>query len=105
LVDYKFSPDGSLIAYLISNGGSDWREVIVRDVSTLKQVGDTIRNMKFSLPSWKGNEGFYYSTYEIPKDQNKLFVPSENQTVYYHNLKSLQEQDRFIFGGKVEPHR
>jgi prolyl oligopeptidase len=23
---YNFSPDGSLLAYLISNGGSDWRD-------------------------------------------------------------------------------
>ncbi|HEX3768084.1 MAG TPA: S9 family peptidase, partial [Puia sp.] len=49
---YDFSPDGSLIAYLISNGGSDWREIIVKDVHTGKLIGDTLRDLKFSDASW-----------------------------------------------------
>src|ERR1700681_4920352 len=52
---FDFSPDGSLIAYLISNGGSDWREIIVKDVHSGKLIGDTVKNVKFSGASWKGN--------------------------------------------------
>ena len=105
LQGYSFSPDGSLFAYLISNGGSDWREIVVKDVRTGQQVGDTIRNVKFSGASWKGNDGFYYSTYDIPSDQNKLFVKSDQHTVYYHKLGTLQTNDQFIFGGSKQPHR
>ena len=100
LAEYYFSADGSLFAYMISNGGSDWREIIVRDAATLKQIGDTIRNVKFSDASWKGNEGFYYSTYDVPAGQNRLLASSDNQAVYYHRLGTPQSQDAFIFGGK-----
>ena len=102
---YNFSPDGSLLAYLISNGGSDWREIIVKDVRTGKLIGDTLRNVKFSDASWRGNDGFYYSTYDIPAGQNKLVAESDQHTVYYHKLGTSQNTDLFIFGGKKQPRR
>ena len=43
-----FSEDGSLLAYSISEGGSDWRKVIVMDTETKKVIGDTLLNIKFS---------------------------------------------------------
>jgi prolyl oligopeptidase len=94
-----------LLAYLISNGGSDWREIIVKDVRTGKLIGDTLRNVKFSGASWKGNDGFYYSTYDIPAGQNKLVAESDHHTVYYHKLGTNQKEDIFIFGGEKHPHR
>jgi prolyl oligopeptidase len=90
---YSFSEDFSLFSYLISNGGSDWREIIVRDTRTNQQVGDTIRNVKFSGASWYKNEGFYYSTYEIPAGQNKLVAESDQATVYYHKMGTPQSED------------
>jgi prolyl oligopeptidase len=102
---FDFSMDGSLFAYLISNGGSDWREIIVKDVHSGKFVGDTIKNVKFSGASWKGNDGFYYSTYDIPKGENRLTVESDHHTVYYHKLGTPQNSDQFIFGGNQQPHR
>jgi|SRR5450432_44378 prolyl oligopeptidase len=102
---FNFSPDGSLFAYLISNGGSDWREIIVRDVHSGKIIGDTIKNVKFSGASWKGNDGFFYSTYDIPTGQNKLVAETDQHTIYYHKLGTSQKQDLFIFGGKQQPHR
>ena len=94
LQGYAFSEDFSLFSYLISNGGSDWREIIVKDTHNGKQVGDTIRNVKFSGASWYKNEGFYYSTYEIPAGQNKLVAESDQATVYYHKMGSPQSADR-----------
>ncbi|MGL5945659.1 MAG: hypothetical protein ACRCZV_05790, partial [Sediminibacterium sp.] len=48
LAGVSFSSDGSLAAYLISEGGSDWRKVIIIDAITKKQIGDTLHNVKFS---------------------------------------------------------
>lgn len=105
LQEYNFSPDASLFSYLISNGGSDWREIIVRDTKTGKQIGDTIRNVKFSDAAWKGNDGFYYSTYTIPEGQNKLVAESDRHSIFYHKLGTPQSKDQFIFGGDLQPHR
>jgi prolyl oligopeptidase len=45
----NFSKDGSLVAYSISEGGSDWRKVIVMEAKTKKIIGDSyclIKQMK-----------------------------------------------------------
>jgi prolyl oligopeptidase len=102
---FNFSPDGSLFAYLISNGGSDWREIIVKDVHSGKLIGDTIRNVKFTDASWKGDDGFYYSTYDLPAGENRLVTKTSQHTVYYHRLGTAQKSDQFIFGGTRQPHR
>ncbi len=101
----SFTHDGSLMAYLISNGGSDWRDILVKDTRTGKLVGDTIKNAKFTGVSWKGDDGFYYSTYDIPKGANRLTYKTIHHTLYYHKLDTPQSQDKFVFGGEKEPHR
>lgn len=101
----SFSNDGSLFAYLISKGGSDWRDVLVKDTRDGKLIGDTLANIKFSGIAWKGDEGFYYSTYDIPAGENRLLYKTIHHTVYYHKLGTPQSADRFIFGGEKQPHR
>ena len=61
LAGMSFSEDGKTLAYAISEGGSDWRKIIVMNTETMELVGDTIRDVKFSGLSWKANDGFYYS--------------------------------------------
>ncbi len=56
LAGVSFSRDGSLVAYSISEGGSDWRKVIVLDTETKKPVGETLVDIKFSGISWFGNQ-------------------------------------------------
>src|SRR5690606_15459229 len=68
LAGISFSKDGSLCAYQISEGGSDWRKVIVLETKTRKMLGDTLIDVKFSGLSWRGNDGFYYSSYDKPKE-------------------------------------
>ena len=63
----SFSKNGKLAAYSISEGGSDWRKVIIKDAETKEIVEDTLVDVKFSGISWLGNEGFYYSSYDKPK--------------------------------------
>lgn len=101
----SFTHDGSLMAYLISNGGSDWRDILVKNTATGELVGDTIKNAKFSGVSWDGNKGFYYSTYDIPRGKNRLIYKTIHHTLYYHKMGTPQSADQFIFGGEKEPHR
>ncbi|MFQ3173423.1 MAG: prolyl oligopeptidase [Flavobacterium sp.] len=92
-----FSRDGSKVAYAISEGGSDWRKVILMDALTNKIMEDTIIDVKFSGLSWKGNEGFYYSSYDKPKG-SELSAKTDQHKLYFHKLGTSQKEDKVIFG-------
>ena len=94
-----FSEDGSLLAYAISEGGSDWRKVIVIETENKTVIGDTLFDVKFSGISWNGNNGFYYSSYEKPKN-SALSEKTDRHILYYHTLYSSQKDDKVIFGHK-----
>ena len=94
-----FSKDGSLLAYSISEGGSDWRKIIVIETENKTMVGDTLLDVKFSGISWNGNKGFYYSSYEKPKN-SVLSDKTDRHKLYYHQLNTLQKDDKVIFGHK-----
>ena len=99
-----FSKDGSMAAYNISEGGSDWQKLVVMDALNKKQTGDTLE-LKFSGASWKGNDGFYYSNYERPKSGNVLSAKNENHKLYYHKLGTPQKDDKLIYGNDASPVR
>lgn len=92
-----FSKDGSKVAYAISEGGSDWRKVIIMDAITQKTIEDTIVDVKFSGVSWSGNEGFYYSSYDKPKG-SELSAKTDQHKLYFHKLGTPQKEDKVIFG-------
>jgi prolyl oligopeptidase len=104
LAGVSFTKDGSLAAYNISEGGSDWQRLIVMDAGTMKQLDDTLE-LKFSGASWKGNEGFYYSTYDRPSAGSKLSGITENHKLYYHKLGTAQKDDKLIFGSDAAASR
>ncbi|WP_297693251.1 prolyl oligopeptidase family serine peptidase [uncultured Eudoraea sp.] len=96
-----FTKDGSIMAYTISEGGSDWRKAIVMDAETKEVIGDTLVDLKFSGISWYGNDGFYYSSYEKP-DGSELSAKTDQHIVYYHKLNTDQSADEIIYGKKPE---
>jgi len=105
LAGLSFSKDGSMAAYSISEGGSDWRKVLVMDAVKKEIVEDTLVDIKFSGISWKGNEGFYYSSYDKPEG-SELSAKTDQHKVYYHKLGTPQEEDVLIFGGTpAQKHR
>ncbi|MBI6120358.1 prolyl oligopeptidase family serine peptidase [Salegentibacter maritimus] len=105
LAGLSFSKDGSKAAYAISEGGSDWRKVIVIDTENKERIEDTIQNVKFSGISWKGNEGFYYSSYEKPEG-SELSAKTDQHRLFYHKLGTPQNEDQIIFGdSEAQKHR
>ena len=105
LAGINFSKDGSLAAYQISEGGSDWRKVIVLKTSDKSIVGDTLTDVKFSGLAWRGNDGFYYSSYDKPKAGSQLAGLTQVHKLYYHKLGTKQSTDKLIFGGEKTPRR
>ena len=97
LAGMSFSEDGKKLAYAISEGGSDWRKIILMNADDKKILGDTIKDVKFSGVSWKGNEGFYYSSFDKP-DGSELSAKTDQHKLYYHKLGTPQSDDQIIFG-------
>ncbi len=101
LAGLSFTKDGTLAAYLISEGGSDWRKAIVLNAETKEIVEDTLTDIKFSGISWRGKEGFYYSSYDKPEG-SELSAKTDQHKVYFHKLGTPQNQDELIYGGRPE---
>ena len=101
----SFSKDGGTVAYSISEGGSDWRKIIIMDAESKVIRKDTLVDVKFSAISWFKNEGFYYSSYDKPIG-SELSAKTDSHKLYYHKLGTPQSEDRVVFGDEVsEKHR
>ena len=101
----SFSKDGKTAAYSISEGGSDWRKIIIIDTKSKTTKEDTLVDVKFSGISWYKNEGFYYSSYDKPKG-SELSAKTDQHKLYYHQLGTSQKEDPVIFGEiPTEKHR
>ena len=101
LSEMGFSSDGSMVAYSISEGGSDWRKIIVMNAITMETIGDPIIDVKFSGISWQGNEGFYYSSYDRP-DGSELSAMTDHHKLYFHKIGTPQSEDKVVFGSDVK---
>jgi prolyl oligopeptidase len=104
LAGVSFSKDGSRLAYQISKGGADWTEAIVMNAVDKTILEDTLRDIKFSGISWRGNDGFYFSTYEKPKG-SQLTAKTNSHKLYYHKVATPRSEDELIFGDDKDPRR
>ena len=114
LSDFTPSPDGTKYVYGLSEGGSDWVTLCVRNFATNKNTADTVRWVKFSSTNWtKDAQGFFYSRFPEPPKGKQLEQKLEHQTLYYHKLGTKQAADVkiyerpdnptwFVFGGLDE---
>ena len=104
LTGYDITDDGKLMAYGLSEAGSDWEHWKVRDVATGKDLADDIQWVKFSGASWsvKG-DGFYYSRYAAPEKGQELKEQNLNQKLFFHRLGEPQEKDTLVYERPDQP--
>ncbi len=107
LANWEASPDGTLVAYGMSDGGTDWKTWRIRDVASGEDLDDVVGNMKFSTAVWSPNsKGFYYSRYPVGKDGKA--DGSEKVSVFYHRAGSSQADDRHVYstgdGNNYDPY-
>lgn len=56
----SFSDDGKMVAYAVSEAGSDWTTWKVKEVATTKNLEDELKWVKFSGLAWtKDGQGFF----------------------------------------------
>ena len=98
----SLSNDNKYVAYTTSVGGSDWKEIHVKDIDG-NDLPDIIQWVKFSGISWD-DKGFYYSCYEEPKG-SVLSMKNECNRIYYHKLGTQQKNDKLIYEDLKHPLR
>lgn len=104
LAEWAVSPDGKYFAYSLSDGGSDWRTIKVRDVETGTDTSDDIQWAKFTEISWAADAGgIYYSRFDEPKGENALKAVNKFQKVYFHRLGDTQDKDSLVFERSDQP--
>ena len=104
LLGYEPSLDGKILGYGLSQGGSDWREFHFRDLSSDKDLPDTIKWMRFSGISWTNdNAGFFYSRFPEPKEGQALMSEANGQMFCYHKLGTPQSDDKVYYNLKDLP--
>lgn len=101
---YAFSKDGKYLAYQVSEGGSDWVTIKIKNMETGEVLSDAVEWVKFSDISWSG-EGFFYSRYPAPEGGDKLVAKNEYHKVYYHKLNTAQAADELVYEDKGNPQR
>ena len=95
--------DGKLMAYALSEAGSDVEKVHVKVVATGQDLPDVIEWVKFSGVSWrKDGSGFFYSSYGVAKNDAERALAlkrvNEFHKVYFHKLGTPQTDDIAVFG-------
>ncbi|MGK0390359.1 MAG: prolyl oligopeptidase [Maribacter sp.] len=102
LANFGFSKNGKYFAYGVSEGGSDWRTVYVKDLTTGELLQDKVEWVKFSGISWH-KDGFFYSRYPKPKVGDDLKGQNKFHAMYYHKLGTSQAKDQMTFANRRNP--
>ena len=106
LARYEPSPDGSLIAYSLSDGGTDWEIWKFRRTVDGVDLPDELRFTKFWELSWAPDgSGVYYSRYPARRDDASRGDDQGQPVVYFHRLGEPQERDRVVYQVKDHPTR
>jgi prolyl oligopeptidase len=93
-----YSDDGRLMAYGLSEAGSDWEVWRIRDIATGQDLPDEVRHAKFTGASWrKDGSGFYYSGYAESTDGESLKTQNKYHTLFFHRLGTPQADDVTIY--------
>jgi prolyl oligopeptidase len=97
VVGYVSSRDGKLLAYGVSEGGSDWTDWRIRDVAARKDLPDVVRWTKYYPPVFTPDgKGLFYSAFPAPEPGQELSVRDLNDAIYYHALGTPSNTDQKI---------
>ncbi|KAM3728115.1 Prolyl endopeptidase [Dirofilaria immitis] len=102
---HSFTHDGSILAYGLSEKGSDWMTVKFKKADGI-DLNDTILGVKHSNLDWLiDNSGVFYSTY--PEHKSALEGSStekhEYHSLYFHKLGTSQSDDVLVADFRSHP--
>ena len=104
LASYFPSPDGRHVAYLVQDGGSDWRKARIVEVDSGMVLEDELDWLKFTGVSWvRDGSGFHYSRYPSTIDEEKFQALNLNHSVYFHRVGTSQDEDTLVYAQPEYP--
>ncbi|HSG79262.1 MAG TPA: prolyl oligopeptidase family serine peptidase [Acidimicrobiia bacterium] len=97
---WSLSPDGALMAYTVSEAGSDQQVARVLDTATGEHLDDELHELRFTNLSWWG-DGFFYSRF--PGLEPGTTGTFENMSVFHHRIGTDQSADPLVFANPERP--
>ena len=102
LDEYRPSPDGSLLAYQLSEGGTEEALLRVMDVASGEPVDGPIDRSRYTDIAWlPDGKSFYYTRRLapdlVPEDETQF-----HRRVYLHRLGADPSEDALVFGDGLE---
>ncbi len=96
--------DGRLLAYSLSEAGSDWQTWRVRNVNTGEDLPDVLSWTKFTTAAWlPDGSGFFYARYDAPPPGQEKVATNLNQKLFFHRLGTKQEEDVLVYARPDQP--
>ncbi|HKU91618.1 MAG TPA: prolyl oligopeptidase family serine peptidase [Steroidobacteraceae bacterium] len=101
LSEWYPSPDGKIMAYALSDGGSDWNIWHFRRVDDGSEL-PSLKFSKFWPLAWaRDSSGVYYSRYPVKPGQNADEATRGDDAgrpdLYFHKLADSQSADAMVF--------
>jgi len=97
LTTTAISEDGKILAYGISQSGSDEQEIKIRTIGADTDYDETLKWCRFTRIAWKHDgSGFFYSRFPDPNTVSPDDRTNYNR-VYWHKLNTPQSADTLIY--------
>ena len=104
LASYFPSPKGKFFAYMVQDGGSDWRSAKVMDLESGEVLEDNLEWLKFTALTWASDDtGFYYNRFPPEEKDVKFQSLNMNHATYFHRIGDRQQDDQLIYTRPEEP--
>ena len=101
VVVWTLSPDGSRLAYTVSEAGSDRQVGYILDTASKKDCGDELRHLRFTTLAWWGNDRLFYSRFpKRPDEDVGLFI---DMSVHLHRVGDAQDEDTQVYANPANP--
>ena len=92
-----------LIAYSVSDGGSDWRTWKVMNIDSGEILSDEISWAKFSGATWENDDsGFFYQKYDEPNEELLKDI-NESPKLMFHKIGTDQSEDIVFYENSEKP--
>src|SRR3954452_7879360 len=105
LAGYNASRDGRWLAYLVSDGGSDWTTIRLLELGSGREIDDVVTKVKFSEATWLPDHSSYLYLH-FPTEGSGVGTEAgalPGGELRRHYVGEAQETDELVLGSPDDP--